>query len=286
FVRRFACDGTELMSDVPIGGTNQARLPRAALSEGQILITHSVESGPSDMAYQRISLDEQLLDSSSVALAARNGLATAAYPGGGWRLVWIANGDSALVDLSLSGELGTPQVVTPQSFIPALAIDAQGTSWWALRTANDQQLAFKSQPLGGSVQDGPTMEVSSDRAGVAATGSGVWGVVGLPDDTGSLMRIDVPGEKVSLPFSASSGEIVGGENYVGVLYGVGAGAEADLYFVRINVGTGVPTIDEETISLGAYQRLSDSAVARINDDTYVVTYSDGSSQEHLRFITY
>lgn len=237
------------------------------------------------MAYQRISLDEQLLDSSSLALAARNVLATA-YPGGGWRLVWIANGDSALVDLSLSGELGTPEVVTPQSFIPALTIDAQGTSWWALRTASDQQLSFKSQPLGGSVKDELAVEVSVDRAGIAVAGGGVWGLAGLSDDTGSLMRVDVPGEKVSLPVSASTGEIVGGDNYVGVLYGVGNDLQADLFFVRINVGTGVPTIDEQTISLGTHQRLADRALARINDDTYVVIYSDGSSQEHLRFITY
>lgn len=238
------------------------------------------------MAYQRISLDEQLLDSSSLALAARNVLATAAYPSGGWRLVWIANGDSALVDLSLSGELGTPEIVTPQSFIPALTIDAQGTSWWALRAASDQQLAFKSQPLGGSVKDELAVEVSVDRAGIAAAGGGVWGLVGFSDDTGSLMRVDVPGESVSLPVSAATGEIVAGDDYVGVLYGVGTDAQADLYFVRINVGTGVPTIDEETLSLGTHQRLADRAVARINDDTYVVTYSDGSSQEHLRFITY
>lgn len=286
FVRRFACDGTELMNDVPIGGSNETRLPRAALSDGQILITHSVEVGPSDMAYQRISLDEQLLDSSSVALAARNVLATAAYPGGGWRLAWVANGESALVDLSLSGELGTPEAVTPESFMPALTIDAAGTSWWAVRTPSNQQLAFKSQPLGGSVEDELTVEVSVDPVGIAAAGVGVWGLVGLADDTGSLMRIDVPGESVSLPVSAATGEVVAGDNYVGVLYGVGTGEHADLNFVRINVSTGVPSIDEETVSLGTHQRLADRAVARINDDTYVVTYSDGSSTEHLRFITY
>lgn len=286
FVRRFACDGTEIMGDVPIGSANQARLPRAALSGDQILITHSVESGPSDMAYQRIALDEQLLDASSVALAAKNVLASAARPSGGWRLSWVANGGSALADLSLSGELSAPEVVTPQSFIPALTIDADGTSWWALRTPNDQQLAFKSQPLGGSVEDELSVEVGIDPVGIAAAGGGVWGLVGLPDNTASLLRLDAPGESVSLPLSAATGEVAAGDNYIGVLYGVGSGAEAELYFVRINVGTGVPTVDEDIVSLGTHQRLADRAVAWINDATYVVTYSDGSSLEHLRFITY